>query len=76
VRELTCIIEHKRCAGSSIATGMVTHVGQFLSEVPDKEGTLGIQVGGLSMSLKTVPHRNSVILKLWQKIWKGKVILR
>jgi hypothetical protein len=36
VRQLTCISEHKRCAGDSTAAGRVTHVGQFLSEVPQE----------------------------------------
>jgi len=37
-----CISEHKRCACDSTAAGVVTHVGQFVSKVPDKEDTLGL----------------------------------
>jgi len=41
-----CISEHKKDAGSSIAAGIVTHVGQFLSKVSDKGDNLGLLDGG------------------------------
>jgi hypothetical protein len=40
-----CISENKRYVGGSIAAGMVTHVGQFVSKVPD-EDTSGLLDGG------------------------------
>jgi hypothetical protein len=40
-----CISEHKRYVGGSIVGDMVTHVGQFVSKVPDTEGTLGLLDG-------------------------------
>ena len=46
VREPVCTSELGRYAGGSLASGSATHAGQVLSEVPDKEGYLVLQVVG------------------------------
>ena len=47
VREPECTCKFGRCADGRLASGSATHAGQVLSEVPDKEGYMVLQVGGI-----------------------------
>jgi hypothetical protein len=51
-------------AGSSIATGRVSHAGQVKGDEPDKKGYPGPPGWGLGMELTIPPHKKSFVEKL------------
>ena len=60
MRKLACTTELGSYAGGSLASGSATHVGQVLSEVPDKERYHGPPSRGLVVGLTLSPRKISL----------------
>jgi hypothetical protein len=60
VRKLACTTNLGSYAGSSLASGSATHVGQILSEVPDKDRCPGSPSWRLGVGLTSSPCKTQL----------------